>query len=426
MTDTIVALSSGAPPSAIGVIRLSGPQAFAVATALAGALPPPRHAAVRRLRHDGTLLDQALVLSFPAPDTATGEDLVEFHAHGGVATIDAVIAAILSFPGVRIADPGEFTRRGLTNGRIDLTQAEALGALLAAQSESQRRAAMLTADGVLRRSIEAIEARLLSLSAKVELTLDFADEEDADQDENAALAVRQGIDALAMEVRGWLAKPTVDALHRGFRIVLAGPPNAGKSTLLNRLVGRDVAIVSDIAGTTRDRIDAPVVHGGIAFLLTDTAGLADRTDDAIEAIGIDLAKVAMDQADLVLWLGDTPPPRADMLWLYPRMDLRAGTMSPNRLPVSAATGEGIDALWQAIHAAISGRLPPEDGRALNRRQRNCMERVDNALKAAATTVDPLLIAHELHAARAHLHQLTGQADTESMLDALFSGFCIGK
>ncbi|MEZ0496297.1 tRNA uridine-5-carboxymethylaminomethyl(34) synthesis GTPase MnmE [Sphingomonas sp. IW22] len=427
MNDTIVALSSGAPPAAIGVIRLSGPHALAAATALAGSLPPAREARVRRLSHNGALLDHALVLIFPAPDTATGEDLVELHAHGGPAVIDAIIAALLTQPGVRSAEPGEFTRRALTNGRIDLTQAEALAALLSAQSQAQHRAAILAADGVLRRNIDDFESRLLALSARIELMLDFADEEDAANDAAQLAAVRHGVDALAAEVEAWLAYPTVDALHNGFRIVLAGPPNAGKSTLLNSLVGRQAAIVSDIAGTTRDRIEVPVVHNGVQFLLTDTAGLAEATSDPVEAIGIERAAAAIDAADLVLWLGDSPPSRPEMLWLLPRADLPGRKdASGERLTVSAKAGVGLDALWQAIHERIRGRLPPEDGRALNRRQRDCMVAVHRNLICAGSSADPLLIAHHLSEARRNLHRLTGRSDTESMLDALFERFCIGK
>lgn len=425
MADTIVALSSGPPPAAIGVIRLSGPRAFAAATAIAGRLPEPRRAAVRALRNDGVLLDRALVLVFPGPDSATGEDLVEFHVHGGAAVVRSVEHALLARPGIAAAEPGAFTRQALINGRLDLAQVEALGDLLAAQSEAQARAAVLGAEGLLRRSIDELQATLLELSAQVELALDFADEEDGSAFDATGLSSK--LNALAARMREWLARPTVDSLHRGFRVVIAGRPNRGKSTLLNAMAGREAAIVSDIAGTTRDRIEVPVSHDGIAFVLTDTAGLVEASADPIEAIGVSRAQHAIAAADIILWLEDELPlPRADALRIASKADQEPRSLSPDGIRVSGLTGEGLSVLWEAIHARVVDLLPPEDGSALNKRQHDRLTDAVEAIDAAAPGGDLLLCAEHLRHARQSLDRVTGAAGTEAMLDQLFGRFCIGK
>jgi tRNA modification GTPase len=425
MADTIVALSSGSPPAAIGVIRLSGPQAIPAATKLAGALPDPRRAAVRALRHGGVLLDRALVLVFPGPDSATGEDIVEFHVHGGPAVVRAVERALHAQAGIVAAEPGGFTRQALANGRLDLAQVEALGDLLAAQTDAQARTAALGTEGLLRRSIDVLQAELLEQAAQVELALDFADEEDSGSFDAVALSVR--LRSLEGRMRDWLARPVVDQLHRGFRVVLAGSPNRGKSTLLNALAGREAAIVSDIAGTTRDRIEVPVAHGGIAFLLTDTAGLVTDSADPIEAIGVDRARAAIADADVVLWLEDAAPlPRADALRVASQVDLGGRRLPADAIPVSGRTGEGLASLWEAIHARVQGLLPPDDGSALNARQHDLLRHSADAIAASVDEADLLLCAERLRAARAALDRITGAAGTEAMLDQLFGRFCIGK
>ncbi|MBW8841413.1 MAG: tRNA uridine-5-carboxymethylaminomethyl(34) synthesis GTPase MnmE, partial [Sphingomonadales bacterium] len=349
--STIFAPSSGLPPAAIAVIRISGPQAFAAARALlAGDLPVPREARLRTLRDpvSGDHLDSALVLVFPAPKTATGEDLVELHVHGGRAVIAAVEEALARQPGLRRAEPGEFTRRALTNGRIDLAEAEGLGDLLSAETELQRRAALAMAEGTLSRQIANWRAALLGLAARLEGSLDFSDEADVD----AVLldGIRSDARAAASEIAAALSAPAVDRLRDGIRVVLAGPPNSGKSTLLNALARREAAIVSPIAGTTRDRIEVPVSRAGIPFVLTDTAGLRESASDAIEAIGIDRAGQAIAGADLVLWLGDEAPPQDRMLWLHARADVagRASKPADALLAVSAETGAGVEQLWELL------------------------------------------------------------------------------
>ena len=423
--DTIFALSSGAPPAAIAIVRLSGPAAFDAVRALAGALPPPRQARLTLLRDgDDEPLDRALVLTFPAPASATGEDVAELHLHGGRSVVRAVERVLAAIPGLRAAEPGEFTRRALINGRIDLSEAEGLGDLLAAETEGQRRSAMRSAEGAVRRAVEGWTSELLQLSARAEALLDHSDEDDVEED--ALPSLRADAQALADAIQRITSQPPVERLRDGLRVVLAGPPNAGKSTLFNVLAGRAAAIVSPIAGTTRDRIEAPVVRGGTAFVLVDTAGLAERTDDAVEAMGIGLAHEAIRDADIRLWLGDTPPV-GDAIWIHSRCDEPGrGAPDASAIPVSAATGEGIEALWSLLAARAKDMLPPPDTMALNRRQRDLCEAASRALASAAGHDDALLFAEELRRARNALDAVTGRADVEAVLEALFARFCIGK
>lgn len=426
--DTIYAVSSGAPPAAIAIVRISGAQAVAAATRLCGSLPPPRRTGLRAVRHphDGSLLDRALVLVFPGPHSATGEDLVELHLHGGRAVVAAVMSALAALPGLRLAEAGEFTRRALVAGRIDLTEAEGLGDLLLAETEGQRRRAIAAAEGEVRRAVTGWSQRLLAMAAQVEAILDFSDEDDV-AERSTVGGLAHDIAALAVEIDTVLAVPPVERLRDGVRVVLAGPPNAGKSTLLNALIGREAAIVSPIAGTTRDRIEAPVVRAGIAYLLIDTAGLATDTADVIEAIGIERANQAMAEADIVLWLGDDAPPARDhVLWLYPRADEREPLATDERLIVSARSGEGMDRLWAAIAAEATSLLPLDDQMAMNLRQRQLLSQVAAELHAAGQTDDLLLVAEHFRLARGQLDRITGATDVEAMLDTLFGKFCIGK
>jgi len=426
--DTIYAVSSGAPPAAIAVLRVSGPQAFAVVRDFAGDLPAPRRAAVRALHDpaDGALLDRALVLCFRGPRSATGEDLAEFHLHGGRAVVRAVEAALAARPGLRSAEPGEFTRRALQHGRIDLSEAEGLGDLLMAETEAQRRSAIRSAEGAVRRAVEGWTDRLLGLAARVEAELDHSDEDDV---ADAALlpAIRSGAVALAADIEAVADRPPVERLRDGIRVVLAGPPNAGKSSLLNAMAGRDAAIVSPISGTTRDRIEAPVVRGGIAWLLIDTAGLAELPGDEIEAIGIARAQAAQAEADILLWLGDeTPPVHDHFLWLNPRADLPGRRAAEGRTSLSSRTGEGLEALWEAMVGLAGELLPPPDLMALNARQRALCQAAAASLRAISQESDLLLIAEQLRSAMRAFDAITGRAGVEAMLDALFGRFCIGK
>lgn len=423
---TIFALSSGAPPAGIGVVRVSGPQAGAALRALTGRLPDPRRAALARLRDAaGALLDEALVLWFPGPNTATGEDLAELHCHGGRAVIAAVERVLAAMPGLRRAEPGEFTRRAFANGRIDLAEAEGLGDLLAAETELQRAAALANAGGALSRQVENWRERVLALSAEVEGVLDFSDEEDA---ADLPECFTWNIVALAADLREWLARPRSERLGEGFRVVLAGPPNAGKSTLFNALIESEAAITSPIAGTTRDVIERSVAIGGVPFTFVDTAGLREGEGaDAIEAIGIDRARGELARADLVLWLGPegAGPPGA---WEIAAQADRDG-FTPKvaaRFTLSATTGEGVGALKSALVETARGALPKPGEAALNARQHARLSEAAEALDSAKALSDPLLVAEELRRARLAFDRLVGRATTEDMLDTLFGRFCIGK
>ncbi|EXS69847.1 tRNA uridine-5-carboxymethylaminomethyl(34) synthesis GTPase MnmE [Sphingobium sp. Ant17] len=425
MNDTIFALSSGAPPAGIAVVRVSGPQARGALERLAHRVPPPRQASLALLTdpQDGAPLDRALILWLPGPGTVTGEDLVELHCHGGRAVVAAVEAALAMMPGLRRAEAGEFTRRAFLNGRMDLNAVEGLSDLLAAETQQQRRAALMMAEGHFSRRVEGWRRDLLDLSAMAEAALDFSDEDDVP---DAAIEQRigAGIAALGEDIVTALAAPSAERLRDGIRVVLAGPPNAGKSTLLNALVGREAAIVSDIAGTTRDRIEVPAAIGGTAFLFTDTAGLHEGTGDAIEAIGMDRARAALDAADIILWLGDAADlPRADALLIAAQCDRDATRPG---LQLSARTGEGMDTLVTTLLDRAAQLLPGEGDYALHARQRARVGELLAHVEAARQSNDLLVIAEELRQARRAIDALTGQAGTEDMLDRLFSGFCIGK
>jgi tRNA modification GTPase len=426
MTDTIFALSSGAPPAAIAIVRVSGPSALAAAEQLVGSLPEPRIAALRTMRDTaGGVLDRALVVVFPGLRSATGEDLVEFHLHGGRAVVRAVEGSLAGMPGLRPAQPGEFTRRALTNGRIDLTEAEGLGDLLAAETDRQRRAALSVSQGAITRLVERWRGEILALAASIEADIDFSDEDEVPATTVSTLTSRAT--RLGDDLTRALDVPTVERLRDGLRIVIAGPPNAGKSTLLNAMADRDAAIVSPISGTTRDRIEVPVIREGIAFVLTDTAGLTDSTRDPIEAIGVARASDAMRSADLIVWLGDEHPP-VDALWLHARSDLPGRTTMPvgPLLSIAAATGLGVETLWQEIVERSRSMLPPADCVALNQRQHDLVTKARDELLACAPTEDLLVIAEHIRGALRAFDHLTGQANVETMLDTLFGRFCIGK
>jgi tRNA modification GTPase len=364
------------------------------------------------------------VLWFAGPASVTGEDLAEFHLHGGRAVVAAVESALEALPGLRRAEPGEFTRRAFANGRIDLAEAEGLADLIAAETEIQRRAALASAGGALSRRVEEWRIRLLALSAQVESVLDFGDEDDV-----GALSARFSVDLceLAAELADALEAPTAELLREGFRVALAGPPNAGKSTLFNALVDSEAAITASIPGTTRDVLTRPVALGGIPFLFVDMAGLRDEGADEIETVGIARAQAEIDRADLVLWLGpegEGPRARWEIEAQCDRPDHSAKEAPAYR--VSAVTGEGLTALKRGLIARASQAMPRPGEAALSSRQRQLLTVTRDALKAAEDEGDLLCVAESLRQARLGFDRLVGRSSTEDVLDALFGRFCIGK
>ena len=425
MADTIFALSSGRPPAAIAVIRVSGPQAHAAGECLAGALPDARAAAVRDLRHpaSGELLDEALLLRFDAPASSTGEDGVEFHCHGGRAVVDAVLSALGGIDGLRQAEPGEFTRRAFQNGRIDLTEAEGLADLIEAETESQRKAALALAEGGLSKQIAVWQEHLLSLSARAERAIDYDED-----DEAIDASLLRDCAALAEELRQWLERPRLEPLKDGVLVVIAGPANAGKSSLINAIAGEERAIVTDVPGTTRDHIEVPLSLGGVPLRLTDTAGLRE-TADPVEGIGVERAAKLVGRADVLVWLGELAdaPSHPRLVKVHPKADLpERGPAAEGSLPVSSVTGEGLPALLARVEQAARTVLPAEDALALNRRQALHLAEAADGLDRVRAAHDPLLLAEDLRAARTAFDRLTGRAGVENVLDALFGRFCLGK
>jgi tRNA modification GTPase len=427
LRSTIFARSTGALPSAIAIVRVSGPAASQALTSLSGkALPVPRAAVVRKLRHPATtvLLDTALVLWLPGPYTATGEDLVELHLHGGHAVVAAVETALADLPDLHPAEPGAFTRRAFENGRLDLTQVEGLADLLAAETERQRTAALVLSEGGLRREVERWQISLLQLAARAEALIDFTDEGDVGEGD---AQLQRDIDTLAAELETALATPPAERLRDGVRVGIAGPPNAGKSTLLNALIGREAVIASPIAGTTRDVIETPVNLGGVPVVLVDMAGLRVHTDNSIEAIGIARAEAAIARSDLLLWLGDpADAPEGDhVLRIGPKIDL-GDTQANTDLDISAVTGKNMANLIAMIIERATLLLPAIGSIALTIAQQGHIWAAAAAITRASTQAEDVMRAEDLRAAMRALDRITGAADTEAMLDTLFGRFCIGK
>lgn len=435
MTDgapTIFALGAGVGKTAIAVVRLSGPQAPAVVQKMAGVLPPPRRAHYAALREPetGELLDRCIILYFPAPASATGEDYAEFQLHGGRAVVEGVLAALARQPGLRPAEPGEFVRRGFAHGKLDLSQAEALADLIEAQTQGQRRQALRVAGGALRRKVEGWRATLVEALALIEAELDFSDEADVGDFD------RRRLDALLAPIRAEMTaalqdNPASERMREGFRVMILGPPNAGKSTLINALTQRDIAIVSPHAGTTRDMIEAHLDIDGLPVTAIDTAGLRDALDE-IEKIGVARVFDALGEADLVLWLAPdgAPPPSlatgVEILRVASKCDV--ATPPPGWLPLCALSGEGIQALLTDIGARARARLGDGETALFARaRHRSATRMALDALSQASMPQKPLeLIAEDMRRAARALGRIVGAVDVEDILDAVFSRFCIGK
>jgi tRNA modification GTPase len=393
---------------------------------VAGRVPPPRRASRGWLKDlEGAPLDDGLILFFPGPRTATGEDLAELHIHGGRAVVAAIEVALAKLPGLRRAAPGEFTRRAFANGRIDLAEAEGLADLLAAETEMQRRAALANAGGALSRKVEGWREVLLALSAGVEALLDFADEDDVDSGESHR--VMQRATDLTNDLDHALSAPSTEPLREGYRVALAGPPNAGKSTLFNALLESDAAITAPIAGTTRDVLVHPVALGGVPFSLVDMAGLRDDSGDVIEAAGVARAEAEIARADLVLWLGPEGQGPAGCWEIEAQIDRVPDPVKPAaKHRLSAVTGEGMAALRHALVEHARSQMPRPGDLVLNRRQRALVAMAAQDLSAATQQPDLLIMAEHLRQARLAFDALLGRTSTEDVLDALFGRFCIGK
>ncbi|WP_061937852.1 tRNA uridine-5-carboxymethylaminomethyl(34) synthesis GTPase MnmE [Aureimonas sp. AU22] len=432
--ETIAALSSGALPAGIAVLRVSGPAARLAMETLAGGVPEARRASLRTFRTaDGQAIDRGLLLFFPAPHSVSGEDLAEFHIHGGRAVAAAMLQALTTLPAIRLAGPGEFTRRAFENGRIDLTEAEGLADLLAAETEGQRAQALAQAEGGLRVVADGWMRRLLRARALIEAAFDFSDEGDVDDD--VAASVSGEVAALAAEMRASLSAARRGEIWRdGFHVVIAGAPNAGKSSLLNALAEREVAIVSPIPGTTRDVVETRLDLGGIPVRLSDTAGLR-ALDDVVEAIGIERARKALTEADLVLHLvapGDEPDAveaAAPVLRLRTKADLGPeGLPAKFDLAVSTRTGEGLAALVDRILAAASGAAG-DPALVVPARLRH--REIITGTLAFLDGYDPVsqppeVAAETLRLAADRLGALTGRTGVEDLLGVIFGEFCIGK
>lgn len=433
MAETLFAPASGFGRAAVAVLRVSGPEASAVLAALAGSPPPARRLSLRTLRDpaDGTVLDRALVAFFPGPETYSGEDMAELHLHGGLAVRARVLAALSRQPGCRPAGPGEFTRRAVLNGRMDLAEAEGVADLIDAETEGQRRQALRQLEGALSRQVAAWRDEAIDLLAGAEAALDFSDEGDVDEDGlDAALIGR------ATTLRDAIAAALADGrrgerLRDGFWVVLAGEPNAGKSTLLNALARREAAIVSEIPGTTRDAIEVRLDLEGLPVVLVDTAGLRD-TDEAVEAEGIRRSRACIAEADLVLALvppGGVAPDlgAAPNLLVHTKADLSS---EPSEgLAVSARTGEGLPALLDALRERAEAGMGEGDALITRARHREALERCLDHLDRLCAGVAgglPELAAEDLRLAVRALGEVGGHVGVEDVLDRLFAGFCIGK
>ena len=448
--DTIFALSSGRPPAAIAVVRISGPRARVALEQLIGRVPQPRHASLARVRDPktGAIIDEALALWFPAPNSETGEDMAELQVHGGRAVIAAVLAALAKVAGLRHAEAGEFTRRAFENGRMDLTAVEGLADLVAAETEAQRRQAYQHLKGLLGDRAETWRQRLIEALALVEAGIDFSDEDDVPKDMMARSL--ELIRPLAEEISK-AGTGQGERLREGLRVAIAGPPNAGKSTLFNRLARREAAIVSPFPGTTRDVLELHLDLGGYPVTVLDTAGIRE-TNDPVEREGVRRASEQAAGANLVLWVVDAAASECQMLqlpainvasesaaWLVVnKMDLVAE--EPRRIEsrfdtkevvnfVSSKTGAGVDELVNAVAGFAERFFTPEPALVTRERQRAHLKETVLALQGAQRAAQDgreEIMAEQLRLATRALGKLLGRVDVEDVLDVIFRDFCIGK
>jgi tRNA modification GTPase len=441
--QTIFALSSGRPPSAISIVRVSGAQAETALVSLAGRTPAPRMAVRVLLRDAGQQpIDDAVVLWFPAPASATGEDVAEFHVHGGRAVLAALFAALSGFENIRAAEPGEFTRRAFENGKLDLTEAEALDDLIHADTDRQRRQALRQLKGLLGDKARDWRAQIIEASALIEAGIDFSDEGDVPAELIAPALAK--IETLLGEIQGALAaQGRSERLREGLLVAITGPPNVGKSTLMNQLARREVAIVSPHAGTTRDIIEVQLDLDGYPVTVIDTAGIRE-TDDPVEREGVRRARARAAEADLVLWLVDAEQekrPQADAVpeWVVRnKIDLEAGRpdaaglmdgMDGADFRISASSGDGIQELVAALIANARNYFGSEQVGLIGRaRQRKLLEETVASLQRSISVIGKgeELAAEDLRIAAHSLGRLLGRVDVEDVLDVIFRDFCIGK
>ncbi|MGK6315096.1 tRNA uridine-5-carboxymethylaminomethyl(34) synthesis GTPase MnmE [Neorhizobium sp. DT-125] len=429
--DTIFALSSGTLPAGVAVVRLSGPLALKVASSLAGDLPTHRRTGLRTIRNrNGLVIDKAVVVSFPGPHSFTGEDCVELHLHGSRAVVSAIYEELAAIPGLRLAEAGEFSRRAFENGKLDLVEVEGLADLIAAETEMQRRLAIEQSFGKQSALYMAWAERLTRARALIEAELDFADEDDVP----GAVSDRVWADMaeLLLEIEGHIAAAKSGEIIRdGYKVVIAGPPNAGKSSLLNALAKREVAIVTEIAGTTRDILHVDIDMEGYLVRFFDTAGLRE-SEDRVEQEGVRRAKVAIEQADMILQLLEINSDSKHIADIASPNVLRIGSKLDQHGPspdydlcISSRTGEGLEELRARILAELrnawSGSLVPNRLRHIQ-----YLKEASNSIAEALNGTELDIRAENLRAAASSLGRITGRVDVEQLLDVIFSQFCIGK
>ncbi len=427
--DTIFAQATSSGRAGVSVVRISGPDAFEIATELSGVLPAPRCAGLRQIKDQhGDSIDQALVLAFDGPNSFTGEDVVELHLHGSIAVVRSTLDALGLFPGARLAEPGEFTRRALENQKMDLAQVEGLGDLIEAETEAQRKQAFRVLSGHLGTLVESWRRDLIRAAALLEATIDFADEDVPTDVTPEVILLLSGVQAqVAAEIRG---TKVAERIRTGFEVAIIGAPNAGKSTLLNALAGRDAAITSATAGTTRDIIEVRMDLGGIPVTLLDTAGLRE-SDDSVESIGIAKAVERAKGADLRIFLAAPEEvlmltPSEDDIVVTPKADLLPGS----GIGISGKTGVGIPELIGRIQSILEDRASTV-GLATHQRHRQSLERAETYLAAASEILGRGsdhydISAEELRSAIRALETMVGRIDVESLLDEIFANFCLGK